>query len=347
MLDRLISALAAIGMAFLVWLYARNRDLETLDNIPIPVRVRLTERDAAQYLLDVNGPSLIQASFTGPPSRVRELRGMLQRGELVADLTVSVPAEWRSENRVLDSVRVTAADLHPPPGVRALVVEGQNQIPVTLRRISEKRLPVKLDHSLHDRLLNCQIEPATVLVRGPQDVLDRATALPTKLYTLPATSPGSALQEVVLRGTVGLVSELERQPVQTVPVGVTIRMTLRPPRRLYDVQVPVNFLLPANLNVRPQWMRPEGQAGRITLKVTGPPVAELPTITAYVDLTRPAFQSERDISQVFYSDEPIKIQLPPDFQLAQDPPPSGPFLLVPLAPTEPGRLPFLGGITPP
>jgi hypothetical protein len=72
-------------------------------------------------------------------------------------------------------------------------------------------------------------------------------------------------------------------------------------------------------------------------------VAELPPITAYVDLTRPVFQAERDVTQVLYADEPIRVQLPPDFSLAQDPPPASPFWLVPLAP-EPGRLPFLGGI---
>src|SRR3954447_14221100 len=100
MLDRLISALAAAGLAALVWLYARNRDLETLDNVPVPVRVRLAEADADRYRLDVNGPSQVQASFTGPPSRVRELRGLLQRGEMIVEVAVSVPAEWRGESRV-------------------------------------------------------------------------------------------------------------------------------------------------------------------------------------------------------------------------------------------------------
>ena len=78
----------------------------------------------------------------------------------------------------------------------------------------------------------------------------------------------------------------------------------------------------------------------------GPPVAELPPIVAYVDLTRPAFQAERDVTQVLYADEPIRVQLPRDFPLAQNPPPASPFWLVPLAP-EPGRLPLLGGIPTP
>ncbi len=36
MLDRLISVLAAVGLACLVWLYARNRDLETVRQRPGP-----------------------------------------------------------------------------------------------------------------------------------------------------------------------------------------------------------------------------------------------------------------------------------------------------------------------
>ena len=41
MIDRLISALIALSMAFLVWMYMRSRDLDTLDNVPVPVRINL------------------------------------------------------------------------------------------------------------------------------------------------------------------------------------------------------------------------------------------------------------------------------------------------------------------
>ena len=36
MFDRLLSALVATGLALLVWLYARSRDQEILDNVPVP-----------------------------------------------------------------------------------------------------------------------------------------------------------------------------------------------------------------------------------------------------------------------------------------------------------------------
>ncbi|HEY1375650.1 MAG TPA: hypothetical protein VGF55_02590, partial [Gemmataceae bacterium] len=182
MLDRLISVVVSVALAFLVWLYARSRDQETIDNVPIPVHVALPERDAGQYLLEVNGPGYVPASFTGPPSRMHELRDMLQRGALTVQVTATVPPDWHGEGRILDTVRVATADLRPPAGVRAQVAEGMNRVPVTLRRIVERRLPVRVEHGLHDRLLQCQAEPAMVSVRGPQDILDRASAVPTRPF---------------------------------------------------------------------------------------------------------------------------------------------------------------------
>src|SRR6059058_3419863 len=103
MLDRLVSALVSVALAFLVWLYARSRDQETLDNIPIPVRVSLPEKDVGQYLLEVNGPGYVPASFTGPPSRIHELREVLRRGDVAVNLKVTIPPDWRGEGRILDT----------------------------------------------------------------------------------------------------------------------------------------------------------------------------------------------------------------------------------------------------
>src|SRR5262249_9699701 len=41
MIDRLISFLVALSLAFLVWLYARSREQESLDNVPVPVQISL------------------------------------------------------------------------------------------------------------------------------------------------------------------------------------------------------------------------------------------------------------------------------------------------------------------
>src|SRR5439155_13717990 len=101
----------------------------------------------------------------------------------------------------------------------------------------------------------------------------------------------SALREVVVRCTANLVTELEGRPIQTTPPTVAVRLTLRPVRKTYEVQVPVHFMCPANYSLRPQWTRADDRASRIPLKVLGPPVAELPPIVAYVDLTKPTCQA--------------------------------------------------------
>src|SRR5262249_48591435 len=82
MSDRLISAAVSVILGALVWLYSRSRDQEMLDAVPIPVTILLAPNQADQYDLEVTGQSQVLASFSGPPSRIRELRGQLQRGEL-------------------------------------------------------------------------------------------------------------------------------------------------------------------------------------------------------------------------------------------------------------------------
>src|SRR5581483_6299720 len=122
MFDRLISFLVALSLAFLVWLYARSRDQETLD-VQVAVQINLAPAHYGQYELEVNGPSQVPVSFSGPPSRMRELRGMLQRGELRVDFTLSVPDDRQADSRYSDTVRIDAADIHTPPGVTPAVVE--------------------------------------------------------------------------------------------------------------------------------------------------------------------------------------------------------------------------------
>src|SRR5271168_5193746 len=75
-----MEVLVALSLAFLVWLYARSRHQETLDQVPIPVQIALTPAQASQYDLEINGSSRALVSFTGPVSCMRELREKLQRG---------------------------------------------------------------------------------------------------------------------------------------------------------------------------------------------------------------------------------------------------------------------------
>src|SRR5262249_14981755 len=75
--------------------------------------------------------------------------------------------------------------------------------------------------------------------------------------------------------------------------------------------VPVQFLCPPGFAYRPQFAN--DRAGQVTLRVQGPVQDEPPKVTAYIDLTRGRFTAGNN-------HEPLQIQLPKDFQLAQEPP---------------------------
>jgi hypothetical protein len=329
MLDRVISTLVAVTLAVLVWLYARSRDQEMLDNVPIPVQITLAPGQADHYDLELTGPSQVLASFTGPPSRMRELRSWLHRGDMRVQVSLTVPEDRQNDSHYLDTVRIDAAELHPPPGVRALVVEERNRIPVTLRRVVERRLPVHLDHALEERIGQVVLEPAAVLVRGPQEILDRAQSIATQPLPLTPRTDESPLKEVVTAGLVPLVQEMEGRPVRCTPSAVAVHLTLRPRQKIYEVRdVPVQFLCPANFPLRPQWQN--DRVGKISVRLVGPTSEETPAVAAYIDLTAGKFEAGQ------YADEPIRVQLPKDFQLAQNPPRSASFRLVALPPDRLG-----------
>src|SRR5687767_12337895 len=129
MLDRLLSVFVSLTLAFLVWLYARSRDQDTLDNVPITVHLTLAPGQAAHYDLEVHGPQQVPVSFLGPPSRIRELRTRLQSGDVRVTLTVPSPeGARRNEAKYSDTVRVSSRDIPAPPGVKPTVVEGQNHV---------------------------------------------------------------------------------------------------------------------------------------------------------------------------------------------------------------------------
>ena len=322
MIDRILSSLVALSLAFLVWLYARSRDQEMLDNVPVPVQISLAPGQASQYDLEVTGPAHVPVSFTGPPSRVRELRLMLQHGELHVDYTLAVPEDRQNEARYADTVRIDGGDVHPPPGVTATIAEERNRIPVTLHRIVERRLPVRFEHSGEDQLGQIALEPAHVMVRGPEEILERARAIATLPYVLPARPETAGAAENVTLGPVPLVHELEGRPVRTSPGRVMVRMTLQPKRRVYELtDVPVHFLCPTNFAFRPQFLG-DGRAGKISLRVTGPAQAEPPAVHAFIDLTKGK-------SAAGLNHEPLRLQLPVDFQLDQQAPGVIGFELVP------------------
>jgi len=340
MIDRFISLGVALSLALLVWLYARSRDQEVLDNVPIPVQISLPPGQAEHYYLELNGPSHVTMSFTGPPTRIRDLRGMLQRGELQVPITLTVPDEQSDEghDRYLDIVHVDVADVHAPPGVTPVIVEGRNRIPVTLLRLVERRLPVRVDSALEERAGQIVAEPANVLVRGPQEVLDRIRSISTQPVGLPAA--GAAAKGPLTLGPVPLVVAIEGRAIRTTPGAVVVRWTPKP--RVYEVKVPVQFLCPANFALRPKFIGEgplsssprlggEGRGSEIVLRLLGPDVAEQPKVLAYIDLTRGNFLAG-------LNHETVQLQLPRDFRLAEDPPHPLAFELVPTEPAARGPI---------
>jgi hypothetical protein len=246
MVDRLVSCVVALSLACLVWLYTRSRDQEILDNVPLPVSVTLAASQTDEYSLEVTDPAVVPVSFTGPPARVRELRGMLQRGELRVETTFTVPPDRQNVSRYLDTVRVEASHVPAPHGVTAMIAEGRNRVPVTLHRLVERRLPVRVEQTALERVGQVSVEPATVLVRGPEELLDRVRTVPCPWDResvvgwerrrteagLSSTRPHTLTHEVTLPQT------LDGRAVQITPAVVTVHVTLVPRKKIYDLASP-------------------------------------------------------------------------------------------------------------
>jgi hypothetical protein len=320
MTDRVFSIVVAVGLAVLVWLYARSRDQVTLDNVPIPVEITVTPSQADQYDLELNGPSHVSVSFRGPPSCIRTLRRMLENGELRVASVVVVPEERQNDSRFRETLRIEAADVPGPAGVTATVLEGRNRIPVTLYRVVERRLPVRIDPSPDERISQVVVEPARVRVRGPQEILDRMRAVPTQPFFVNVPSENETNCDTVVADAVALTQEIDGRPIRCVPASVKVKLTVRPRQKLYELSnVPVQFLCPAGFVLQPRFAGAQSQT--IQLKLWGPVSEAQPQVTAYVDLTTRKWEPGQ------YEDEPLRLQFPNDFQLAQTPPRSAPFRL--------------------
>lgn len=304
-----LEIVVALCLAFLAWLYTRSRDQEILDQVPIPVQIQLAPAFASNYDLETGGTGRVAVSFAGPPSRIRELRRKLQRGLVQVSLKINVPDELMNEASFRDSVHVAANDVPVPPGVMAVVADESAMIPYTVRRLVERHLPVRLDYAGESRITQVKVEPATVVVRGPKDILDRLWSISTQPYFLPS-SPEENAGNALIRGQTAVITELEGRPLQTTPKTVAFSFKVRPRQKTYELTgVPVHFLFPANFPWRAGFAG--DQPGKVNLRVQGPASEEPPPVTAFVDLTGATFRRGRNL-------EPVRLQLPKDFQLAQD-----------------------------
>jgi hypothetical protein len=309
MIDRILSVLVALSLALLVWLYARSRDQEILDNVTLPVQVSLAEAEADHYSLEVNGAGQAVVSYSGPSDRIRELRGEIQRNELHIEVVLTVPEEHRKESRYSDTVHIDASQVPAPPGVTPIVTEGRNRISVTVRRMVTRPLPVRFDALQEEPSGPVVIDPAVVLVTGPQEVLDHMRAIPTMPSELPMR-PANAPATSAAVGRVALVQEMEGRPIRTEPSKVTVKAPPQLRKEYVLPDVPVHFLCPADFTLRPEFFN--DRDGRVTLHVSGPIQDEPPKVYAFLDLTHNRFESGSN-------HEPLQIQfLQKDFQLIDD-----------------------------
>jgi hypothetical protein len=275
MLDRLLSAFVAVSLALLIWLYARSRDQETLDHVPIPVEVALNAGQRDLYHLEVANPSEVLATFTGPPTRIREVRSLLQRDKLRVEIPFVVPSERLKENRIYETLLVESNHLETPPGVSTSLVTGRNQVRIVLHRLGEKRLRVRLDPRLANEVEASNIEPSTVMVRGPLEVLERTQSITTQPGALPSTT-----QSIV---TLPLVRELEGREVECEPDYICVKLTGAPFKTYQVRDIPINFLTPPGFPYRPQSSGDRG--GKVSVRVVGPSRDGAPHVLAFVDLT--------------------------------------------------------------
>jgi hypothetical protein len=315
MFDRFVTPIIALGLGFLVWLYIRGRDQETLER-EVPVEIVVAAEQASAFEIDRTGAvGVVPVEFTGPPSRIKEVKNQLQQGAVRLQRTITVPDDQLQEPSYRPTVRLDANELSLPPGVHASVAPSKGELRLVVRRIVEKQLPVKPTHNAGERVESIQVEPATVLVRGPKEVLDKMAFVETRLWELPPGLVGQEVSQItpMPANTLRLVDHYSNQALKITPPTVQARVTLRPLQKTFELtDVPVGFLCPPNFPFRAQFKTE--RAAAITLKVTGPATAAKPAVKAYVDLTARAF------SAGLQPDEPIKLaDLPPGYQLAQDP----------------------------
>jgi hypothetical protein len=223
----ILEMFVALCLAFLIWLYAHCRARDTLDNVLIPVILQIPPSQQSQYELDIQGPRQVTVSFAGGSSRIRDLRRMLQRGQVKAIIPCAVPEDHLKEGRFSERIVVEPGHIAVPRGVRMVLMEDSSQLQVTFHRIVERQLPVRLEHPSDLRLRVVRLEPAVATVRGPQSILEHANCIATQPYGFVA-DPDNLREESVVHGQVDLVTEMNGRPIQTSPERITFTCRVQP-----------------------------------------------------------------------------------------------------------------------
>jgi hypothetical protein len=312
-----LELLISVCLACLVWLYTHNRARHTLEHVAVPVQVQLAPQQRDQFSLDLTEQRTVLASFSGPQSRMREVRRKLQRGLLKAMLTVIIPEDKKTEEMFTEVLHVDEESIEVPPGIK--VELAQDSVSVMVHRLTERSLPVRLEFTGEARVSQIKIEPATVLVRGPKSVLDQASFLSTKPYAIQVNADAQPSADSKVRDQVSLVTELDGRPITVNPASVQFRCVAVPKQKLYELTgIPVHFLCPKDCPWKPRFEYEK--ESKTALKLIGPVMEQTPPLLAFIDLTSGNLAPGRNFGH-------LRLQLPKDFQLADPTPPLVSFYL--------------------
>ena len=267
---------------------------------------------ADHYSLEVTGPAQVIVSFTGPPTRIRELRGMLQRNELHVDVVLTVPEE-RLQREPLFRHRPHRGDRRPRAAGRHAD-----------RRRGPQSHPG--DAAPPGRAARCRCASTHAAGRAGRPGRHRAGRrcwCAGRRRCSTASAPSRRSRRSCRPGRPTRRRRRRRRPrrrwcrswkagrsasTPTKRDGAAAgrsraRSTSCPTCRSISSARP-------NFPLRPQFF--DDRAGRVTLRVHGPTQDEPPKVYAFIDLTHGRFASGRN-------HEPLQIQLPKDFQLVAGP----------------------------
>lgn len=320
MFDRyFITPIIALGLAFLVWVYLRSRDQE-VQSYPIPVEISLDAQQTDRYSFETKPQGqTVRVKFYGLPSRLREVKELVESRSLVFRHIVRVPVvvDQRQDNDYQEVLQLDSNALTLPLGVHADITPIDGRVPLKLRRMMERTLPVQanvITGSAQYEVDNIRIEPATVKVFGPKSVVEQMTQLMLEQPWQPRLPSGLSMTEEEVSGSITLPTKLKQETIKTLPERVEIRAKLKPALRVYELsEVPIAFLCPPNFSYRPVFTA-ERHGVISQLKVRGP-LNKAPEVKAYIDLT-----NRLNLKPGQYPDETIQLNLPPGYYLAQDPP---------------------------
>jgi hypothetical protein len=303
----LLELVVAWCLAFIVWLYMHSRVHQTLEHTQIPVSVHLAPAQRDHFVLELPNVPKATLSFSGPSSRMRELKKKLYRGQIQAVVIYAVPEDKQKESTFGDLANIEGAKLSVPPGIMVEWHGTNLTVPLTVHRLVERTLPVKLDYTGDVNVTNVKIEPAAVSVRGPKAVLDRAQAISTLPIELSAPAGDDPKESHVHEG-IALATEIDGRIVQVTPGQVQFKCKVMPRKRVFEIaDVPIRFALPDQF---PWQARFAETGGKLTLRIRGPAGDSAPSVRAYIDLAQEAYARGRNVG-------PVRIELPKDFQLVE------------------------------